>query len=164
MSDFAALFRFVNHSYPQQPWRQLFLVATLDDSLIVEGLGRFATDSELREWYRIEGEPFCNAAAQALQDYVRRVLTGLMADRIQFSTGRLPLTFHYHPKDGLRTNIDHRDLKLFFDWLMIELIRQGRHQSLSTCAECGRFWLRRRKTGKYCTDPCRKRANDRVRR
>jgi hypothetical protein len=164
-ADFRTLLGFANHLYPQRSWRQLFLVLTADGSRTPEGrLGRYPADSELQQWYQIDGEPFSDAAAQKLQDYVRRVLDGLIAGRLQFSTGLLPFRFSYHPTAGLHASIDYSDLKLAYDWLVWELIRQGRHRLLSRCAECGNYWLRRRQTAKYCTDPCRKRAHNRSRR
>jgi hypothetical protein len=162
MADFRTLLAFANHSHTEQSWRRLFRVLTTDDSRTEDGrLGRYITDAELRQSYRIKGEPFSDSGAHKLQQYVREVLAGLIDNHIQFSTSPVPLVFSYHPKAGLHTHVQHGDLRVTYDWLIFELIRQGKHHLLARCAECGDFFVRARKTAKYCKEPCRKWANRR---
>lgn len=148
VQDFQFLLRFANHSYPQRPWADLFRVATMEPE---DGLGRRPTNAELQQWCHIDGEPFSDAAAEKLQRWVRQVLDNLINERTTISAGPISITFHWHPQAGLHANVNWGgDRRQLYEWHIFELIRQGKHRLLARCAECGNFWLRSRRSGKYC--------------
>jgi len=71
------------------------------------------------------------------------------------------VTHHVHRKRGryiLTYDVDG-ELHDFFLWVFFEGIRTGLLEHVIECPQCARFILRKRKSGKYCSDACRKAAH-----
>ena len=102
----------------------------------------------------IWGRRFSDHAADALQKKVLSDL-GALVDDPKWCPRKMTIAVQYENRGDVLLAV--QDLDKYFQWVLFEIVRQSRHDSLVRCEVCDSIFLKSRKQWRLCgTEHCKK--------
>jgi hypothetical protein len=142
------LLSFVNHPRPAVAWT--------------------SWNAHCHLWHLADG-PFTDETADEVQELFRIDLHALMNG--EYIPSSLTLAVQWQPERdvhgrlvAVRQVLAELDLKRYFEWVLIELLREGRSHELRECERCRSIFLLAHQGRTLCSAACRRAQNTKYQR